>query len=211
MRNRKLFLSLFLLVALTLLGVGYASLTNNLSAIGTVGSSVDHNNLDVRFVHSHSEPAISVTPQGVSVRDYVYESKSVTFTVDGFTTENEEAIIYLKVANNSAQLSEYNAKLGKFTISMTHLEGEESVPAQGSQVGNVYSGTHYSVTASYVDGKDGNLTPATGTLIAVDEATVAATDNQFVYVKISIKVIKPILSNLDNHIFTVAFSANTIE
>lgn len=215
MRNRKLFLSLFLLVALTLLGVGYASLTNNLSATGTVGSKADHNNLDVRFVHSHSEPAISVTPQGVSVRDYVYESKSVSFTVDGFTTENEEAIIYLKVANNSAKLPEYNAKLGAFTISMTHGENE---PANGSQSGNVYKGTHYSITASYVDGTkpEDKLVQATGTepigTVTSDvEATVTATDNQYVYVKISIKVIKPILSDLDNHVFTVAFSAETTE
>ena len=206
MRNRKLFLSLFLLVALTLLGVGYASLTNNLSTTGTVGSKADHNNLDVRFVHSHSEPAISVTPQGVSVRDYVYESKSVSFTVDGFTTQDEEAIIYLKVANNSAKLSEYNAKLGAFTISMTH---GENVSAEGKQEGNVYKGTHYSITASYVDGTKDNLTAATGTVTSNVEAAVAATDNQFVYVKISIKVIKPILSDLDNHVFTVAFSAET--
>lgn len=211
MRNRKLFLSLFLLVALTLLGVGYASLTNNLSTIGTVGSSVNHNNLDVRFAHSHSAPATSVTPQGVSVRDYVYESKSVSFTVDGFTTENEEAVIYLKVVNNSAQLPEYAAKLGKFTISMTHVHDGSTIAAEGSQTANVFKGTHYSVTVSYVNGEEAGLTAATGTVINAEEATVAAETNQFVYVKIAIKVIKPILTNLDNHTFTVAFTAETTE
>ena len=93
---------------------------------------------------------------------------------------------------------------------------ETNQDADGKQEGNVYTGTHYSITASYVDGTkpEDKLVQATGTepigTVTSDvEATVTATETQYVYVKIIIKVIKPILSDLDNHVFTVAFSAET--
>ena len=212
MRIRSLVLSLFLVVAVLFLGLGYARLTNTLNVGGTIGSTPDNSNLDVRFANDTTAPAATkVSSDNVTVGGFSYESKSVTFGVAGFTAQNQSATIILKVVNNSVQHEDYAAYLSKeFGITMTHGEGR--VTATGSQTGNIYTGEHFRIAVSYIESYEnrlGETVNATGT-ITEGQPRLDAVGNEYVFVKIEISVINPIVGAMDEHQFTISFDAYTV-
>ena len=213
MRKRSLVLSLFLVVAVLFLGLGYARLTNTLHVGGTIGSTPDNSNLDVRFANDTTSPAATkVSSDNVTVGGFSYESKSVTFGVAGFTAQGQSATIILKVVNNSAEHADYDAYLEKvFDISMTHGVGGTET-AGGSQVNNTFEGEHFHVEVSYISSytnRLGETVTATGT-ITEGQPRLNAVGNEYVFVQIHITVEKPIVGAMDEHQFTVSFDAYTV-
>ena len=230
MRKRSLILSTFLLVAVLFLGLGYAALTNTLNIGGTIGSTPDNNNLDVRFVNDTTLPAATkVSSDNIAVGGFNYEAKSVTFGVSGFSSQGDKAIVVLRIANNSAHHPEYDAQLSSdFAIGMTH--GESKTPAVDendvpvTQNGNKLTGEHYEITVQYIseytkssiDGNDetvratGDLNGGSPILQTVDSTNSLQT-NEYIFVMITVEVISPIVEVMDEHQFTVSFTATTIE
>ena len=210
MKKRKLFIGLFLLISLLFLGVGYAALTNSLSIGGTIASELDDSNLVVEFDKTTFET--NVSDDTLAIKSQSIQSNSVSFGVEGFSTQGQSAYVILKVVNNSVAAVEYDALLdASFVIKMTH--GNNGVTdAEGSQKDNTYTGKHFEVAVEYLQqytDKNSATQTATGT-ISADGVTLKATGNQYIFVKVSIKVINPIVTELEAHQFTISFNANTI-
>jgi hypothetical protein len=219
MKRRKLFIGLFLLISLLFLGVGYAELTNSLSIGGTIASELDDSNLVVEFDKTVFETHVS--DDTLAIKSQNIQSNSVSFGVEGFSTQGQSAYVILKVVNNSFAADEYDALLDAiFKIKMTH--GNESVEnAIGQQDGNTFTGDHFAITVQYLDeynDKNGDEHTATGTISDAGVTLKAKGNpgeniegNQYVFVKVSISVVNPIVKPLDAHQFTISFNAKTID
>lgn len=220
MRKRSLVLSLFLVLSVLFLGLGYATLTTSLQATGTIGSTPDSSNLNVRFVNDITNPAETVVSNNkVTIDVSNYESKSVSFGVAGFTAEGQSATIVLKIANNSQPHPEYAAILDKtFDIVMSYKDGDgytevtdvTTVDVEDAPYGSYFEGDHYKVTVQYVTeftGLNGSLPAAINVDMNGGAPILEAENNEFVYLLIKVEVINPITDEMPEHKFTVTFDA----
>ena len=101
--KKKLQVIIFVLIAVTALGVGYATLTAiNLIISGNAGGRTKELNYEVKFMSVEG-----VTPQfhsdyeGVSGTATVTSDTTATFSVTGFTVEGQTATAKYKVKNSS--------------------------------------------------------------------------------------------------------------
>lgn len=109
MRNKKTFIGLALFVAVLVLGVGYAAVTNNLIISGTANATVSDANFVVEF-DTTVEPTVTKSRETAEVTASITDTKTATIMIDGFTAKGDTATATYKIKNASpsdlsAQLS----------------------------------------------------------------------------------------------------------
>lgn len=102
MKNRKFIVVAFLLVAVMLLGVGYAALTDTLTIIGNAHIDVDTANktFDDKVYFSDSA-ASSSTGTGTSADVASHTADDATFTANRLATVGQKSVFTFTITNDS--------------------------------------------------------------------------------------------------------------
>lgn len=138
MKNRKIVVVAFLLIAVLLLGVGYAALTDTLTIIGNAHIDLDTANLtfDEKVYFSASE-ATSSTGTGTVADVASHTADDATFTANKLATVGQVSVFTFTIKNDSnvdAVISVNSTKLSgaanpsnsneqKFTVSYSYPDG----------------------------------------------------------------------------------------
>lgn len=104
MKNKKTFMGLAVLIAVLMLGIGYAAVTAiPLSISGTASSAANDDNFTVEFTAAAPKEnnAFVVADQTKVNAD----ATSATMTVEGLTAKGDKAVATFTVENKSADLS----------------------------------------------------------------------------------------------------------
>jgi len=110
MKKRRTFIILALLIAVLLLGIGYAAISaTTLTITGTASASPDANNFTVNFTASKD-------PSNATDTTSSYPATSVTFDTSGLTASGDTATITYTITNDSDDLS---AEVAVPTVSIT--------------------------------------------------------------------------------------------
>lgn len=120
MKNRKFVVVAFLLVAVMLLGVGYAALTDTLTIIGNAHIDLDEANrtFDERIYFSAA--AVTQTTGSGTVEDVVsFTADDATFTANQLAIKDEYSIFTFTITNDSNVDAE-------ITVNATKLSGTEN-------------------------------------------------------------------------------------
>jgi len=140
MKNRKIVVVAFLLVAVLLLGVGYAALTDQLTIIGNAHVDVDTANktFDQRVYFSAAE-ATSSSGTGATADVASFNTDDATFTANKLAVVEEASVFTFTITNasnvdaiisvNDTKLSgddnPSNSNTDKFTVAYTYPNGME--------------------------------------------------------------------------------------
>ena len=138
MKNRKTVVVAFLLVAVMLLGVGYAALTDTLTIIGNAHIDLDTASLvfDEKVYFSAAE-ATSTTGTGITNDVASFTSDDATFTANKLATVGQNSVFTFTITNDSnvdAVISVSDKKLSgvdnpsnsneeKFAVAYTYPDG----------------------------------------------------------------------------------------
>ena len=223
MKKRNLFIATFLVLALLFLGVGYASLSNNLAINGSLSATKNNDNLKVEFVgvtQSTKEPdgsestAFTLTTTSVG--------QTATLAVNNISVVGQTAIATFVVQNNSIDLqsdsltaildSVFEIKLGTGTVSgSTYTMTSEPNDTDGNTKDNLFSGEHFTVKVEYSVPtlEEGNEEAANwGTIDEKGAVTLASGQKVNVVVTIVLKEIVSV-DDFPLHVLTIAFKAST--
>ncbi len=148
MKNRKTVVVAFLLVAVMLLGIGYAALTDTLTIIGNAHIDVDTANktFDEKIYFSAAE-ATSTTGSGTTADIASFNADDATFTANKLATVGEKSIFTFTITNDSnvdAVISIADTKLSgsenpsnsnpqKFTVEYSYPQGM-NIAKQGGTI-----------------------------------------------------------------------------
>lgn len=138
MKNRKFIVVAFLLVAVMLLGVGYAALSDTLTIIGNAHIDVDTANktFDEKVYFSDAK-ASSSTGTGTTADVVSYSADDATYTANKLATVGEKSVFTFTITNDSnvdATISVNTTKLSgdanpsnsnsdKFTVEYSYPDG----------------------------------------------------------------------------------------
>lgn len=168
MKNRKTVIVAFLLVAVMLLGVGYAALTDTLTIIGNAHIDVDTANkaFDEKVYFSDAQ-ATSSTGTGTTADVASYNADDATFTANKLAVVGEKSVFTFTITNDS----NVDAII---SVSDTKLSGAAN-PSNSNE-------DKFTVEYSYPDGM--NITKQGGTItvvvtVTVKEPVTAATSATF--------------------------------
>lgn len=102
MKNRKFVVVAFLLVAVMLLGVGYAALTDTLTIIGNAHIDIDTANktFDEKVYFSDAQPT-STTGTGAAADIANCEGDDATFTANKLATVGQQSVFTFTIKNDS--------------------------------------------------------------------------------------------------------------
>ena len=132
MKKKRIYVTLALIIAILMLGVGYAAVTKELTINGTLNATVDNSQFVVEFTKADKAVNLTGTPTTSGI--------SATFTVDGskMKTKGNTASVEFTITNNtdesvnlSATLSAANiqqAADSKFTVTATDLSSKTLAP-----------------------------------------------------------------------------------
>ena len=147
MKNRKRIVVLFLLVAIMLIGVGYAALTDTLTIIGN--AHIDIAQAETTFdskVYFSDAQATSTTGTGTTADVASFTADDATFTANKLAVLGEKSVFTFTIKNDSnvkAIISVAGTKLSgaanpsnsneeKFTVEYTYPDGMEIAPNGGT-------------------------------------------------------------------------------
>ena len=103
MKKKRTFLGVALLIAVLVLGVGYAAITKNLSISGTASATTNNENFKVKF---EGTPVTDKTNAPSStVEATVTNDLTATINVSGLTTTNDTVTATYTIKNESPELS----------------------------------------------------------------------------------------------------------
>lgn len=138
MKNRKIVVVAFLLIAVLLLGVGYAALTDTLTIIGNAHIDVDTANktFDERIYFSDAK-ATSSTGTGTTADTASFTADDATYTANKlaikgemsvftFTIKNDsnvDAVISVNTTKLSGDTNPSNSNTQKFTVEYSYPDG----------------------------------------------------------------------------------------
>jgi hypothetical protein len=195
-KKRRLIISLFLLVALISIGVGYAELTNSLLVETDISANINNGNLKVEFVEVTN--TLETDPITVSVLGP--QKVNVGFNnTNTMSAKGDSQSIELKVRNNSLNAvgTELDATLSTLEIVSNSITKDETA---STDTRVVYKGTHFTVVAEWVTANDLLLEAAR------PDASIPAGEN---ILKITISLNVTVTSEIPQHAFTVKFTAKT--
>lgn len=102
MRNKKGLISLFVIVALLCLGIGYAAISKQLSVVGEVSTGSTTNLEENYNVYFSNKSVVSQSSDITSADITIAADKlSANFLVSGMTKDNSEVVFTLTVKNDS--------------------------------------------------------------------------------------------------------------
>lgn len=157
MKNRKRIVVLFLLVAIMLIGVGYAALTDTLTIIGNahIDIAAAENTFDGKVYFTAAE-ATSTTGTGTEADVASFTSDDATFTANKLATVGQQSVFTFTITNDS----NVDAVI---SVASTKLSGAEN-PTNSND-------DKFTVTYAYPDGM--NIAKQGGTITVVVTVTVA--------------------------------------
>lgn len=148
MKNRKTVVVAFLLIAVMLLGVGYAALTDTLTIIGNAHIDIGtaNNTFDEKVYFSDAK-ATSTTGTGTQADVASYTSDDATFTANKLAVKDEKSVFTFTITNDSnvdALISVAATKLSgaanpsnsneeKFTVEYAYPDGM-TIAKQGGTI-----------------------------------------------------------------------------
>ena len=168
MKNRKIVVVAFLVLAAMLLGVGYAALTDTLTIIGNAHIDIDVANktFDERIYFSASE-ATSTTGTGSTADTASHTADDATFTANKLAIKGEQSVFTFTITNDS----NVDAAI---SVADTKLSGAENPSNSNTE--------KFTVEYAYPDGttvaKNGGTITVVVT-VTVKEAITAATSATF--------------------------------
>ena len=211
MKRRRLIISLFLIAAVALLGIGYSAVSKTLSAtteVGAVNSSADFN---VVFVKSGSESKIVSNGSGQTTAAILSAAnQSASLEIKNLASTGDKVEFYLLIQNTS-KVSEYlDATLATPYIEVYYVTDEGST----SQKHDVFEGPHFNITATYTDKYD-ETTLSNAGKIANNTATLKAPSSdaaagEQVYLKITVTLENPFVNETNKHRIVVDFKATAV-
>ena len=156
MKNRKFVVVAFMLVAVMLMGVGYAALTDTLTIIGNAHIDIDTANktFDEKVYFSAAE-ATSTTGTGSTADVASYNSDDATFTANKLATVGQKSVFTFTITNDS----NVNAVI---SVGATKLSGDTNPSNSNTD--------KFTVEYSYPDGM--NIAKNGGTIDVVVTVTV---------------------------------------
>lgn len=219
MKKRNLFISMFLLVSILFLGIGYAALTNNLTINGSLSATKNDENLNVEFV---AVTKAAKEPDGTESTAFTIgatvSGHTATISVQNMSILDQQAIVTFTVQNNSAiDLDSLDAILGSnFTIKL----GEGSVTGTNytitsestdtNDAANIFRGEHFLVSVAYSKPED--LSPEEeakwGTI--KNDGSVELDVTQKINVVVTIQLKEIVSDTLPLHILKISFIASTV-
>ena len=219
MKNRRLFISVFLLISLLFLGIGYAALTNKLAINGSIDAVKNNDNLKVEFVGnttSAKEDEVGTESTAFTVTT-IQSGQNATITINGISKIGQNAVVIYKVQNNSSNVEALTASLDtEFDISLGvgTVNGSKYTVTEGSadynNDANIFLGEHFEIKVEYLEEND-----ATGTITrgaGGEVQNVMLKSGEFVYIKVTIKLINPVEEDVfPKHVFTIRFNATTMD
>lgn len=138
MKNRKIVVVAFLLIAVLLLGVGYAALTDTLTIIGNAHIDVGEANktFDEKIYFSAAE-ATSSTGSGTTADTASYTADDATFTANKLATVGQKSVFTFTITNDSnvdavitvapnklsGDNNPSNSNTDKFTVEYSYPDG----------------------------------------------------------------------------------------
>ena len=163
MKNRKTVVVAFLLVAVMLLGVGYAALTDTLTIIGNahIDLEVANHTFDERIYFSDAK-ATSTTGTGTKDDVASYTDDDATYTVNKLAVVNQKSVFTFTIKNDSNVDAE-------ITVASTKLSGAANPSNSNADT--------FKVTYAYPDGttiaKQGGTITVTVTVELIKSVTSA--------------------------------------
>ena len=102
MKNRKTIVAMFLLVAVLLLGVGYAALSDTLTIIGNAHIDINAagNTFDEKIYFSASA-AVSSTGTGTTADVVSHSADDATYTANKLAVKGEKSVFKFTIKNDS--------------------------------------------------------------------------------------------------------------
>lgn len=161
MKNRKRIVVLFLLVAIMLIGVGYAALTDTLTIIGNAHIDLGQaeNNYDEKVYFSAAE-ATSSTGTGSTNDAVSFNADDATYTANKLATKDEKSVFTFTITNES------NVDVN-ITIAPTKLSGVENPSNSNPSI--------FAVTYEYPQGQTIDANGGTITVIVTVEVIAPVT------------------------------------
>lgn len=211
MKKRKLLLTLFLVLAVALIGLGYSVLSKELKISGNVKGSKNNDSLAVHYVagsftsivNDEVEDAVKVTATPSITSDLI-----ANIVVEGMNVIGDSATVYFLVQNDSAHTDALDATLSNpvVTITTSVIGGAKDK----NDAPNIFEGEHYKVTVTY-ETTNGE-TPATGTVDASANTAFLAADGtgKNVWIKVVIELVDAItVDDFPQHNIQVLLDART--
>ena len=163
MKNRRTVVVAFLLVAVLLLGVGYAALTDTLTIIGNahIDLSAAENTFDSKIYFSDAK-ATSTTGTGTTADTASHTPDDATFTANKLAVVDEISVFTFTITNDSNVDAE-------ITVASTKLSGAENPSNSNTE--------KFEVTYAYPQGTtiaaDGGTITVVVTVKVIDPVTSA--------------------------------------
>jgi hypothetical protein len=173
MRNRKITLVAFMLVAVLMLGIGYAALTDTLTIIGN--AHIDFAQAEVNYdgkIFFSAATAVSSTGTGATADTASFSADDANFTANKLATKDEYSVFKFTVTNNS------NVNV-KVIVNPTKLSGAEN-PSNSNAA--KFSVTYeYSEDDKIIDaGQTMDITVTVKVIAPITEATSATFGIEYV-------------------------------
>lgn len=106
MKKTKSTFTALLVLAMLVLGIGYAAATTTLRINGTLGATADNDNFKVKFTTStNQEPVVASESVEPAITTGVTSDTLATFSVTGFTCMGDSVVLEYVVKNESADLA----------------------------------------------------------------------------------------------------------
>lgn len=140
MKNRKIVVVAFLVVAVMLLGVGYAALTDTLTIIGNAHIDLDKTNslFDERIKFTSAD-VIDSTGKGTTADVASFNADDATFTVNSMAEVNDKSVFLFTITSESnvdakitvnekklsGDVNPSNSNAKKFKVEYAYPQGTE--------------------------------------------------------------------------------------
>ena len=140
MKNRKIVVVAFMLIAVLLLGVGYAALTTTLTVIGNahIDMAQAGENFDERIYFSVAEPVSSTGTGSTADTAAGVGGDDATFTANRLATKGEVSTFLFTIQNDSnvpATITikeESNTNETAFKVTYSYSIADKVIPSGGS-------------------------------------------------------------------------------
>ncbi len=219
MKRRNLFLSLLLVGACAIVGVGYAAITRELKIGGQLAGQKNDNNLKVEF---QADPFATTQPKTGSTvivaTPTITNDHAANLDVSGMTEIGDKAVAYFLVKNESQATTNLDATLSLPNVIVNN--GSETATDNDGKT-NVFKGAHFQITAEYITNTgDGTKPEATAEVKDDGTAELAApidnadptpdVEGETVWVKVTVELINVIIADtFPTHNITISFTAST--
>ena len=221
MKRRNLFLSLLLVGACTIVGVGYAAISRDLKIGGQLNAAKNDSNLKVRFNGEIASKVEAVNPATTLIvgTPTITNDHAANFDVSGMVDIGDKATAYFLIENASQPTENLNATLSIPNVIVNN--GTQTAEDYDDVNADIFIGDHFKITAEYVkstelEGKrDGTGDFVEGTKKVLLEAPVDNADptpdvaGETIWVKVTVELIDVIIADFNTHNITVSFSAST--